>query len=67
MVRCPSCGSEMNKIYHFENGKSYMYNLCKKCMIIKNKERINFNESKDKYLLKLNKYREVMQYVYQKY
>ena len=58
MIKCPKCGNKMNKICHFEKGKSYVYHSCKKCITNTHTKRIHFDEfESEEHLLKINKSR----------
>lgn len=31
MIFCPRCGKKLNKVMHFEDGKSSQFSQCKSC------------------------------------
>lgn len=44
---CPRCSRSMKNVMHFENGKSYQYNECRKCNMRTKNKRIHFENDKN--------------------
>ena len=43
-MRCYKCGREMKNVMHFEDGKEYQFNTCKRCRENTKHKRIHYEE-----------------------